>query len=1719
MDDTQLSLKGVKVNNLKNVSLDLPAGQLIVFSGVSGSGKSSMAFETIYAAGQNAYIDSLSHHPKVPLLPRPDVDEVRGTNPTIAIEQKSGGRNPRSTVATMTQIHDFLRLLYARVAIPHCPISGEAVQPRSLEQIITAVRQLKPHGLWSVLATISEGTRAEFVQTFKDLLKQGFLKARLDGQWIDLEDPPRVDKEQIHTLQVLVDTIEVDGSPSLRISEAITQALELGHGTCFLVDQQEKEEHLFSIHAYSRSSGLSYPALQPYDFSYNHPQGMCPTCLGLGVTKDFDIARIVNPKRSIDEHAFLIRTSSDHELWRLERLPPSLNVRRNVSWEKLTEREKNTFLYGVEGIWPGVLPPLRQYLAFASGSEKRMLDEFRTQMSCPQCRGHRLRAYPAAATFSGATIYSLLQMPLEDAKAFLQQVQLDPEEWTIAQGLLQQILLRLDFLIDVGLEYLTLDRNAPSLSGGEAQRVRLACQIGSGLVGATYVLDEPSIGLHPSDNKRLLKALRHLSDLGNRVIVVEHDEETILAADHIVDFGPLAGQEGGEILYSGPIKNFLKCKHSLTADYLTKKRHVWNKKPRSIGKEHPWLSLKGATLNNLQDVTLNIPLERFVVITGPSGSGKSSLISETLYPILAKELNGAEERPGPYTSIEGIQSLDKVILIDQSPLGRMSRSIPATYTKLFDAIRDLFAGLPESQARGYDKGRFSFNAKSGACPHCAGIGQIRIELDANEEGWLPCNVCEGRRFDTQTLSIKFRGKNVYDVLEMTVKEACAFFEAHPSIARVLQAMMDAGLGYMRLGEPSVHLSGGEAQRVKLAKELARPHRQPCLYVLDEPTTGLHFHDIAQLLHTLHLLVDQGHTIVVIEHNLDLIKSADWVIDLGPKGGRSGGKIVASGTVETLFQANTLTGESLRAESALKPNVQKVATSLREIEIVNAQQHNLKGVSLAIPRNALTVITGPSGSGKSSLAFDTLFAEGQRRYSEALSPYVRQFIEKLPPPIVDRISGLSPAVAIEQRARANNPRSTVGTLTHILEDLRVIYAQLGQPHCPLTGEPISWMGYEEIAKQLLQLPPKSILALVTPILAVTTTEWEEALQGWQKKGFLKIMRGSELLEIDDRPPFSRTPSYLLVDRMPLPKAIDRRLVESLEMAHQLGNGTIHLFVDDKLRRYKVGYAASDGKTYPALTPQVLSYHHPDGVCPACMATNPRCAECKGSFLNPFARHVLWQGMPIHALCALSLQDISRRLDAVGPVNNKYAQERLERICHRLRFACQVGLYYLGLDRTAGTLSSGEAQRIRLARQLGSGLTGVLYVIDEPSIGLHPHESHLLNKTLQELKELNNTVIVVEHDPLIIEKADHVIEMGPGAGIYGGQVLFQGSIAATKKSKSLTGRELRGEFATAFREVSRSVQGGIHIKNAKTHNLKDITCTIPYGHLTCITGRSGSGKSTLLEDLIFAASQGYHPNVSGLEHFAQVQLLTQAPLGANIRADVATYTDMLTPLRQIFSQLPLAQARGLQGMHFSYNHPAGMCSRCDGLGYRIVDMQFLPSIHIPCPECQGLRLKQRSLDVTYRGYNIGQLLSLSLKEFAPIFSHVRKIHKALEILFSVGLDYLHLGQGLLTLSGGESQRLRLSTELMKRTRGPTLYLFDEPTTGLHILEVHKLINILHQLVDAGHTVIVIEHHLDFIRSADHVVDLGPGSGPEGGHLIYSGLPSDLKNCRSSVTGRYL
>jgi excinuclease ABC subunit A len=1834
-----IRIRGARQNNLKNLDLDLPLNELIVVTGVSGSGKSSLVFDTVYAEGQRRYVETFSPYARQFLdrMDKPLVDRIEGIPPAIAIDQTNPVRTSRSTVGTMTELNDHLKLLFARAGVLHCRGCAKPVRRDTPASIRDSLQRLAhEHG------------DPPLVLTFPIPIPKNFTEAEIKAL-LSAQGYTRILEKRADILHVVQDRFRWSSVDTARAGDAIEAALKVGQGRLDVYpnaggaaagsgEAAGAPPWRFSTQLHCPDCDISYKDPSPSTFSFNSPIGACDTCRGFGRSIGVDYGLVI-PDAALSLRAGAIKpwqTESYKECQTdLLKFARKRGIPVDTAWRDLSDAERAWVIEG-EGEWTkNVWYGARRFFAWLETKAYKMhirvlLSRYRSYTECNACRGARLK--PDALLWRighpGIDIRGMMLMALDDCRRFFDQLELPPPLDEAADLLLREIRARLKYLTDVGLGYLNLDRQSRTLSGGEVQRINLTTALGTSLVNTLFVLDEPSIGLHPRDVGRIVGVMHRLRDAGNTLLVVEHDPKVMQAADRVLDIGPGPGEHGGEIVFFGPINQLSRAKGSLTADYLFRRRRVEIPPGAPAGAAPDALTgggalrLEGAVEHNLKNIDVEIPLRRLVCVTGVSGSGKSTLVHDILYPALLRTKGKPTENPGRHRALLGADAIDAVVMVDQSRIGRTTRSNPASYVGAFDAIRDLFARLPLARERKYTAGTFSFNAGNGRCPGCGGNGFEHVEMQFLSDVYLRCPDCDGRRYRAEVLELKLtRGdappKSIADVLDLTVSEALVFFAADGEVCVRLGPLAEVGLDYLRLGQPVPTLSGGEAQRLKLAGHLAEnavrlkaarggagaASRQGSLFLFDEPTTGLHFDDVAKLLRAFRRLIDAGHSLLVIEHNLDVVRAADWIIDLGPEGGDGGGRVVCVGTpAEVMAVAASHTGSALL--EAENPPPFGTAAAVHDaggaayaapspptcIEIHGAREHNLKDVDVNLGLNRFTVITGVSGSGKSTLAFDILFAEGQRRYLESLNAYARQFVQPASRPDVDAIFGIPPTVAIEQRTSRGGHKSTVATLTEIYHFLRLLYVKLGVQYCPVCEARIEPQSADAIAARLLKEFRGREITLLAPLI-VARKGLYTALAKWARgKGFPHLRTDGTLLPTAKWPRLDRFIEHnieLPVATLTVSSAREGELRQALESALAHGRGVVHVLSGGpksaQANVFSTKRACPNcGTGFPELDPRLFSFNSKHGWCKSCFGTGLQleqfdaeqtgeesawrevgpvtCPDCAGQRLNPVALHVLFRGRSIAALTDLPVSAFSADLHKLKLVGREreIARDLLAELAARTAFLCDVGLGYLQLNRAAPTLSGGEAQRIRLAAQLGSNLQGVCYVLDEPTIGLHPRDNVALLETLDRLRAKGNTLVVVEHDEDTIRRADHVIDLGPGAGTRGGRVVAQGSAAELSLLRdSVTGRCLAAPLRHS-RSRRRAVDRGtpsIEIIGASLHNLRKADARIPLGRLTVVTGVSGSGKSSLARDVLMsnlkrllvrpprssnartseAALEGCE-KLSGWQGISRVLEVDQTPIGKTPRSCPATYVGFWDSIRRLYADTTEARMRGFTASRFSFNTAGGRCEACEGQGMQRIEMNFLPDVQILCDVCGGQRFNPETLGILFKGKSIGETLAMSVDDALEFFAAQRSVHHPVSLLADVGLGYLSLGQPSPTLSGGESQRIKLVAELSKvrtdalgldtaRREGQhTLYVLDEPTVGLHMADVEKLLRVLHRLVDAGNSVVVIEHNLDVMAEADWIIDLGPEGGDGGGRIVAQGSPDAVarkpgKSHTAKILGAFL
>ncbi len=1854
-DDGSIRIRGAREHNLKNVDVDIPLGALTVVTGPSGSGKTSLAMSTLYAEGQRRYVETFSPYVRqfMDRMDRPGVDAVENVPPAIALGQRNSVKNSRSTVGTMTGLNEYLKLIFSRLAIGR-DAEGRIVHPATPQSL--AGDLLREHGGADALVAFEVRVVGSFDEMRCALEAQGYLRVLVGQGSLDeaealaesvLPGRPEVlrlseaKEEQLggEAWMLLQDRVKLTTENLPRLTEALETALRLGQDRVFVSLRQA--DGSFGRLRLFRSDWYPLEEPSPGLFSSNSPLGACPECKGYGRAISYDYMRGIIPEKSILDGALKMLSSATLSACFNDFLAAnrrSCAVRLDIPWRDLSEAERNWVFFGNAGdcdpweaearaLWYGYKGIFDDMEKHAHKMSVRVfLAYYRVYSICPACKGGRLRPEALAFTIGGLSVPEVQALPMDELLGWIDANVLPGvgADRSLQQAV-RELRSRVAYLCDVGLGYLAANRLTRSLSGGEVERVSLTTCLGAALTDTLFVLDEPTVGLHARDTARLIKAMRRLSDRGNTLVVVEHEEAVMRAADYIVDMGPASGAEGGRIVYAGLPEGLDAAPASLTGAYLSGRRSI----PLPAERRRPagYLRIRGAECHNLHRFDVDIPLGVYCCLTGVSGSGKSTLACQVLYGHVHPEELDDEERVS-VSSVEGLDALDDVLLVDQSPIVRTPRSTPAVYIGVFEEIRALFAAEPAAQARGLKPGYFSFNSGEGRCPRCAGLGQEKVEMQFLSDIFVPCALCHGARYTPQALSIRLLGYNMAELLALDVATALKLFAAEPGarprrIAEKLRVLVEVGLGHLGLGQPLNTLSGGENQRLKLARILVDSIGNDAaakgkLLILDEPGTGLHFSDLELLLGVFRRLTESGNSVLVIEHNLELIKCADYVIDLGPEGGSGGGHIVAQGRPEDVAAC-----EASRTAAYLRPALAGLPAPVDALDrlpadteerrgviaLRGARHHQLKNIDVDIPRREMTVVTGLSGSGKSTLAFDIIFAEGQKRFLDVMSPYARQFTEQMETPDIDRLTGLPPTVAIEQNRTRGGSKSTVGTVTEIWQYLRLLYAKLGTPHCPQCGVPLGRRSTDEIQQLVgleLEKRPRRLL-IAAPVVRNRKGHYAD-LARWAARRKYPWLRADGRLEApDDFTPLDRYANHD-IDIVLADVAVEGNrvscngadcdyagLLELVSRALEMGDGYLRLSVTPRSAKAAEEHrllgtrlsCPECGESYPDPEPSTFSFNSPHGWCPHCLghgrvgsaSSRERqgddklsrlelelrydrdvdraegrgdigrlCPVCGGARLNAFALNV--------RLFGLNIAEIGR-LDAVSALrlvqqwrfegrDAEIARNVVAEIEPRLRFLQRVGLGYLSMDRAATTLSGGETQRIRLAAQLGSDLRGVLYVLDEPTIGLHPRDNERLLGTLRDLRARGNTLLVVEHDEDTMRCADHLIDLGPGAGIHGGEIVAEGRLDdLLANPASVTGRALRQRekhpFCSPWLPVDKAEW--LELTGCCLHNLRDVTLRLPRGRFTVVTGASGAGKTSLITGTLAVAvraalggrlsrdERATWKSAKGLESIRALYQVDQSPLGKTPRSTPATYIGIFDEIRRLFAQTADARRLGFAANRFSFNTAAGHCESCKGTGYVRREMDFLPPCTVPCETCRGARYNSRTLQVRYKGKNIAEVLEMNMEEAAAFFEGQPSLSDPLRLLCETGLSYLTLGQASNTLSGGEAQRIKLVTELIRGQRAvrtairrgkalpQDLYLIEEPTIGLHPNDVRLLVGVLRRLVDMGNTVVVIEHNLELICEADYVIDIGPGAGAEGGTIVAQGTVQEVARSKRSITAPFI
>jgi excinuclease ABC subunit A len=1705
-----LKIIGAKEHNLKDITVEIPQNSHTVITGVSGSGKSTLAFDTIYAEGQRRYIQSFSPYVRqfFDKIKKPDVTSISNIRPAIALQQKTRIYSSRSTVGSLTGVKDLLRALWVNFSHPVCPDCFTELTEWSAKRIEKSIEENQDTSASQSLLATSIPVKGAFRDELQRYQVLGFNKLLLNtfskGKVVNIEDF-QGEQLQDSTPLLILERFKGGKVPGARLSEALEHAYDNLYFIQLSSDSTILKQLLFANEVNcpkcQRKCEVSKPHLQL--FNDNHPQGACEECNGFGRKLTIDHLKCIpDESKTLREGAIVCWNSSSTKNERSALL--KFCKRKKIDLDtpySLLEKSAVEALWNLkEGDYWGIIP-------WFSWFEKRIykvqyrvfLNSFRTEVQCSSCNGTRLTRRASMYHLGSVTFPNLTKKSIEENLLWLQEIKKVYGKEQSSLQLFKEIESRLQCLIDLGLPYLTLSREGKTLSGGETQRVNLTTAIGSDLVSMQIVLDEPSVGLHSRDTASLTSMVNRLSHRGNTVVTVEHDQEFIKGADWVIELGPGGGKDGGSLLRNHSASSYEAP--SITQTF-------------SLKKSDSFFSLNGLSHHNLKNIDLKIPERLFTVVTGVSGSGKSSVIEEIL-------------KRGLF--LPGTNEALQVISVTQDPLAKSTRSNIATYTKLWDTFRNALASTPQAAKLALTKSSFSFNVTGGRCHVCQGAGAIKESMQFLSDMVIPCEACLGNRFQDLILNITWEGLTVLELLNTSINKCTEFFSKLPSITSTVNHLISVGLGHLTLGHPLSELSGGEAQRLKLVSHIKdiKPDNALAL-IFDEPTTGLHTYDVSRLLTLFHELRDKGGTIIVVEHNLDLIAKADWLIDLGPGSGDAGGEIIGFGTPYDFAKEypHSATGSALAKYLSLekkviplrKENKKKETSFVNSIEIRGAKVHNLKNISLDVPLGEFIALTGVSGSGKSSIAKDIIHAEAQRRYLDCLSPYARQFIKELKKPDVDSIHNLTPTICVTQHTYLPGPLSTVGTMSEVYHLLRLLFAKVGEQFCLKHPDSVvKHLSPDAIVEKISYQNSMGALRILAPII--------KGKKGNHKEIFTRALKG-DILEVRVDGIYAKVSSLLeglsrnkshniefVVGKLTIKGFNESLLEESITQALSLSGGEVILSPENG---EEVTFSVSRscpkcGAGYFKPDPEDLSFNSSRGRCSKCDGMGEIkgkvCPSCHGSKLNGKGRNIRLQGKNIFEVSSLPIAELGKFLSSIK------LREREELISAPIKVDLKakidvllsLGLGYLTLSRSARTLSSGELQRLRIGAGLGGDLAGALYIFDEPSAGLHPYDNLQVLGLLKDLQQRGNGVLMIEHDRQSILAATHVIDIGPGGGRDGGNVVFSGKTDSFLQcNSSKTASALRGAPEDSSRPKIELNRKFLPIKwHQPINNIRRLNFSLPLNALIAITGVSGAGKSTFVNHVLTESLTPLLPELK----IASIVKVDHSPIGRTSRSTPASYLKVVDEIRKLLSSTLEAKARGFIPSHFSYNSGASRCKACNGLGSIRLEMSFLPEAKVPCDACGGTRYDEGVKSIVFNGLNIVDILALTFEEARQIFANHRKIHLALKLSCDLGLGYLTLGQDSSTLSGGESQRLKLVQELSKRSSTKNIYLLDEPTTGLHINDVHLLITALRSLVTLGHTVIVIEHEEHLIGASDYMFELGPGPGEKGGEIIFSGPPKEL------------
>lgn len=1685
MSSHDVTISGIQVRNLENVSLHFQRGEIVLFTGLSGSGKTSLAFDTVYALGLQKYLETLPSFftQAITHLPPPVVQSCIGLSPTVAIRQNYFSYHNHTTLGATTQIFHYLALLLSLEGQMNDPETLEPLDLTSKEYIIAFLLNLPDQTPITLLAPLTKKQPSD-IQKY---IQEGYTKIYIDGGLSPIYSFLQTGLPQDTSAYILVDHIVKQPTNHARIKVSLTSTLDVGDGSCTIL-LKDHHRHTFNTRVYNPRTQQTYTPLSLQDFSPHGIFSRCLTCQGSGIFVYLDPSYI-HPKQSILEDWSSVYKHTRPPMYRelFQAFAEHSSFDLNTPWEQLPPSIQNAFLYGDGHLvlafplfdpfsgkktisyraWKGVLNELGEKLRYSSHPQKYLSSGVSAQ-TCDTCRGSGLKPLAVATTWHGKHYDELQALSIAQLYSFLQEVPESPA----TKDILQALCFRLSILMDLGLSYLTPHRALASLSSGEQERTALAKHIGAKLTGITYVLDEPSIGLHPQDIEKLMSVILKLRKQGNTVLLIEHEDRMILMADRVIDVGPRAGIYGGKIQFNGTPRQFLAHSDSLTAQYLRQEKHldIPSKRPPSPAS----LLIENANVHNLKNISVTIPLGRIIAITGVSGSGKSSLINDFLVPHMHHYL-----RHEPCNLSFTCGDITHLVHVTRELPGKTQRSIPLTYMKAFDALRQLFANQPDSLRLGLTKAHFSFNLPIGACSECKGLGAVPTELYV----YIPCPQCLGQRFQPQVLEVLYHEKNISDILNMTAQEGAQFFQNQPKLYEPIHALCALGLHYLPLGRPLFSLSGGEIQRLKLAFELLYPHPTPTLYVLDEPSTGLHTHDLQVLIHAFAKLIDLGHTVVLIEHNMHLVQIADHIVELGPEGGEHGGYLLASCSMDEFLLKDTSTAKALRQitqATCISPlDPEPIPPPAKAILIEDAYHGTLKHLTLSIPNHALTVVAGPAASGKKTLLFDVLYAYGNILYSEIFPPYLRQtLIQKTSLPKVSAIQGLAPIVAIYNTTRPSQSKYTVASALDIAVSLATLFTTYGIPHDPCTPNiPLIKISPQSLAQYLILHHLNTPVTITIPVHESENLEF--ILQQYRIKGFLKLFANDHFYDVDDDLPENLQHVAVVVQHMTVSHKNLNDISSALSLAFASSPHVCLLFHEQKQilsRTFSKGWMNSQGHCFPPITKDSVSPYHWKGQCPECLGNGAHdhhllCSECSGTGLHPRSKHLLIEGVSILKIYKNDLSFLKQFLDSLP---SSYTHTSIQDLQAKISFASQVSLDHLLVGQKQHTLSRGELFRLHIAKVLASQLTDIVYIFEDPLSGMHPKDQTMLIRLLKSLVKQSNTVLASDRALHLVPHADHTIYLGPQSGPLGGELV-----------NNLN--EVSLPPAPLFTSPSTNVLP-IHFT---THYGKHIRVSLPLQTLVIIMGISGAGKTTFLKNGVYAQT-------------TNAIYLDASPLPASKRSDLGSYFDITPSLRSFYASLASSKALNISASMFSPNTKQGQCSECLGVGYRSIDRAFYAMETVPCSSCSGFRLQPLSLEVSYQDKHFGHILQTPIQELLSLFPFLKKIQAPIQALIDIGLGYLPLGQPFSSLSASEKACIKIAKNLCLPPKQPSVFLLDESLVFLDVKQKIFVYKLFAQLIDAGHSIILVDNDISFIKYANLVLEFGPGAGQYGGEIIFAGTP---------------